>query len=115
MMSTAKVKKMIVSNFNTMTCGSCYFNYGLCYTAMPPKYKCTFDNNFYDSHHNCHLDLAPVIHATWYEGSGRIDDINGDYDNAIIRPTYICSNCKCEEEVPSDYCPNCGAHMDLEV
>lgn len=105
---------MIVSEFNTMTCGNCVFTDGLCYASMPPKYKCTFDNNFYDGLHHCHLELVPVVHATWYEGNGWIDDINGDYDNAILRPIYICSNCKSEEEHMSDYCPNCGAKMDME-
>jgi hypothetical protein len=60
------------------------------------------------------LELAPVIHATWLEGNGWFDYDNGDFDNAVVRPTYICSNCKCEEELMSDYCPNCGAKMDLE-
>lgn len=58
--------------------------------------------------------LNRFVRATWYEGSGWLDDINGDYDNAILRPTYICSNCKSEEEYESDYCPNCGALMNLE-
>ena len=100
---------------NTMTCGSCYFNDGLCYTAMPPKYRCTFDNNFYDCHHNCHLVLAPVVHAKWLDGHGYIDCLDGDPDESYMIPTWICSNCKCEEEHTSDYCPNCGAKMDGDM
>ena len=100
---------MIVNNFCTMTCGNCSFNDGLCYTSMPPQYRCAFDNNFYDGFHACHLVLAPVVHAKWNE-------INSydDLDNIIFTLRYFCSNCKCEEDYQSDYCPNCGAKMDLE-
>lgn len=105
---------MIVKHFCTMCCGNCSFTDGLVYTSYPPKYRCTFDNNFYDGHHACHLDLAPVVHATWYDGNGWLDYDHDDFDNAIVRPTYICSNCKSEEEYNSDYCPSCGAKMDLE-
>lgn len=97
-----------------MRCGNCSFTDGLCYASMPPQYRCTFDNNFYDGYHKCHLELVPVKHATWYEGSGRIDYLNDDFDNAVVRPTYICSNCKSEEYCKSDYCSHCGAQMDLE-
>lgn len=58
--------------------------------------------------------LGQLVHATWYEGNGWLDYANDDFDNAIVRPTYICSNCKSEEDYSSDYCPNCGARMDLE-
>lgn len=100
---------MMVSDFCTMTCANCSFTDGLCYTSLPPKYRCTFDNNFYDGYHICHLELAPVKHAAWYEGNGYFD-----YDIDCSVPTYICSNCKSEEDYKSDYCPNCGAKMDLE-
>lgn len=105
---------MMVSDFCTMRCANCCFTDGLCYTSYPPKYRCTFDNNFYNGFHACHLDLAPVVHATWYEGNGWLDYDHDDFDNTIVRPTYICSNCKSEEDFASDYCPNCGAKMDLE-
>jgi hypothetical protein len=81
---------------------------------MPPKFKCTFDNQFYDGYHSCHLDLKPVIHAKWLEGYGLIDCVDGDPDESYMVPTWICSNCKSEEEHITDYCPNCGSKMDGE-
>ena len=56
---------MILNVFGERTCGNCPFNDGLCYTSVSPKYKCTFDNNFYDGMHACHHELKPVIHAEW--------------------------------------------------
>ena len=43
------------------TCQNCRFNDGMVYTSSPVKYKCTFDGNFYEGLHPCHLDLAPVV------------------------------------------------------
>lgn len=103
-----------MNEFCTMFCGSCPFNDGLVYTAMPPKYKCKFDNNFYDGSHICHLELAPVIHAKWEDGDGYIDCVDGNWDYAYEVPTYRCSVCKSESELASDYCPDCGAKMDGE-
>ena len=44
----------------TNTCSNCRFNDGLVYASNPVKYKCTFDNNYYEGYHSCHLDLVPV-------------------------------------------------------
>lgn len=46
--------------------------------------------------------------AKWECGNGYMD-----YNLGCDVPTYRCSNCKCEEELTTDYCPNCGAKMDL--
>nr|DAW02853.1 MAG TPA: zinc-ribbon containing domain protein [Caudoviricetes sp.] len=100
---------MILNVFGERTCGNCPFNDGQCYTSLPPKYKCTFDNEFYDGAHECHYEFKPVIHAVWYEGDGYVDFVGED---SFMFPTYRCSNCKCEEEYMSDWCPNCGAKMD---
>lgn len=99
---------MILNVFSERTCGNCPFNDGLCYTSAPPKYKCTFDNNFYDGMHACHHELKPVIHAEWLEGGGIVEFVG---DDSFLRPTYICSNCFDEEARASDYCPKCGAKM----
>lgn len=106
---------MIVRDFCTITCGGCSFNDGLCYISYPPKYRCTFDNNFYDGYHRCHLELAPVVHARWEDGDGNVEYLYGNPDAPYDVPTYRCSACKNEEELASDYCPNCGAKMDLEA
>ena len=39
---------MIVNVFNQRTCGNYSFNDGLCYTSYPAKYRCTFDNEYYE-------------------------------------------------------------------
>ena len=66
------------------------------------------------------IDAAPVVHGRW------VDRWGGKYAN----PHYECSECKksalykCDYDVLanglwlqdlSDYCPHCGAKMDLEV
>lgn len=52
-------------------------------------------------------DVAPVVHAKWIESE--IFDIG----------FWICSNCSFVSEAIAapklyNYCPNCGAKMDLE-
>ena len=50
-------------------------------------------------------DVAPVKHGRWETNSDRPDSL-------------ICSICKCGFDMwkhdPHNYCPNCGARMDLE-
>ncbi len=51
-------------------------------------------------------DAVPVVHGRWETNSDRPD-------------TLICSICKCGFDMwkhdPHNYCPNCGAKMDLEA
>lgn len=51
-------------------------------------------------------DVVPVVHGRWETNSDRPD-------------TLICSICKCGFDMwkhdPHNYCPNCGAKMDLEA
>lgn len=44
------------------------------------------------------IDAAPVVHATWHH-----------IGNGVRR----CSNCDRITPWKSNYCPNCGAKMDL--
>ena len=50
-------------------------------------------------------DVAPVVHGQWETNSDRPDSL-------------ICSVCNCGFDMwkhdPHNYCPNCGAKMDLE-
>ena len=49
-------------------------------------------------------DVAPVRHGHWIE--------HKHFHHAhYIDSTYECSECKVEEPLTSDYCPNCGADM----
>ena len=57
------------------------------------------------------LDIMPVTHARWEEGSGEWFEMLRDW---YLRQTYACSNCRKEEKRKTPYCPNCGAKMDLE-
>ena len=49
-------------------------------------------------------DVAPVRHGRWETNSDRPDSL-------------ICSVCKCGFDMwkhdPHNYCPNCGAKMDI--
>lgn len=52
-------------------------------------------------------DVAPVVHAKWAEVMFR-DRFNARYWE------YLCSSCNRYANREYDYCPNCGAKMDLE-
>ena len=52
-------------------------------------------------------DVVPVIHAKWIHK--RVPIGNGEY----IR-FFQCSNCDELSNSGSNYCPNCGAKMDLK-
>ena len=47
-------------------------------------------------------DVVPVRHGKW---------LCVDTDT---EPFFLCNRCKKKEYWESDYCPNCGAKMDLE-
>lgn len=50
-------------------------------------------------------NVAPVVHGYWYTSSD-------------VPDTLFCSNCKCGYDMwkhdAHNYCPNCGALLDLE-
>lgn len=46
-------------------------------------------------------DVAPVRHGEWIQA--RFTDA----------PLYICSECYAQEYKQHNYCPHCGAKMDL--
>lgn len=94
------LKNQCSGNLLGRHCGSCSFNDGLCYTSNPPKYRCTFDNNFYDGLHECHLELKPVEYAEWIDHGYEIE----------------CSACgfTCSDEYylgEKVACPNCGRQI----
>lgn len=49
-------------------------------------------------------DVAPVVHARWIP-----------FHSEIAGDIQYCSNCKIGNAAKSDFCPHCGAMMDLEV
>ena len=52
-------------------------------------------------------DVAPVVHGKWIDV--REKRLFGDH-------YFLCSNCKSRNGsmISFNYCPNCGAKMDLE-
>ena len=55
-----------------------------------------FVNNIPDA------DVAPVVHGRW--------DKNAEGDNIVY-----CDQCLMPQDMPTPYCPNCGARMDGEL
>ena len=53
-------------------------------------------------------DVASVVHGKWIDV--REKQLFGDH-------YFLCSNCKSRNGsmIPFNYCPNCGAKMDLEI
>ena len=53
-------------------------------------------------------DVVPVVHGRWIDV--REKRLFGDH-------YFLCSNCKSRNGlmIPFNYCPNCGAEMDLEI
>ena len=46
-------------------------------------------------------DVAPVVHGMW--------DMNAEGDNIVY-----CNQCMIPQDMPTPYCPHCGARMDGE-
>lgn len=44
-------------------------------------------------------DVAPVVHGRW--------DMNAEGDNIVY-----CNQCAIPQDMPTPYCPHCGARMD---
>lgn len=56
-------------------------------------------------------DVAPVVHGMWIHTAIEDDDWGGTFHS------WTCSNCDfsaCRNQNGTNYCPNCGAKMDLE-
>ena len=56
------------------------------------------------------VDVAPVRHGLWEARAIPRSDPDGDW----IALEYHCSLCNRLEYRKENYCPNCGAKMDLE-
>ena len=90
-------------------CAYCEYNDGMVYTSIPPKYKCTITNEFHLGDDDCNVEFAPVKHGHWI-----------DMQYPLAGHTFIsCSECGERLDIDSsyksiiNYCPNCGARMDL--
>ena len=54
-------------------------------------------------------DVAPVVHSQWYQKKMTVPKARGH--SYVV---WACSNCNEHERKRYNYCPNCGAKMDLE-
>ena len=54
------------------------------------------------------VDAVEVVHGRW------IETTSADKEYGILTTKYECSECACLTDNKSNYCPNCGAKMDLE-
>ena len=81
-----------------MVCGSCKYNDGCTYTSLPPRCKCTITGEFHFGNDDCNVDFEPVRHGKW---------INRYY---IF---FECSECSFFAGAPYEYCPHCGAKMEM--
>lgn len=63
-------------------------------------------------------DVEPVVHGRWEEYIHSRYCGTDEYGEPIYRDVivYYCSNPKCRRKtvIKENYCPNCGAKMDLE-
>ena len=51
------------------------------------------------------VEAEPIKHGRW--------EVSGGYTRgSAIISIFRCSVCECESEIPSPYCPQCGAKMD---
>lgn len=63
------------------------------------KHECEFFTSIFAVE-----DVAPVVHAKWEER------FSLEYKTIV----YDCSNCGATHSYISNYCPNCGAKMDID-
>ena len=52
------------------------------------------------------VDAVPVVHGRWVEIPSLMN---------LPWKKYRCDHCGCPQDYKHNYCPNCGAKMDLEV
>ncbi|MGI5897114.1 MAG: hypothetical protein ACOX6U_09180 [Oscillospiraceae bacterium] len=76
----------------------------------------TFDNAWEMVEQAPSADVAPVVHGKWEWYQGVIED---DYNLRCSECKKTCNGYYDEEDdmyryIKSNFCPNCGAKMDLE-
>lgn len=94
-------------------------NYGMCTKTTKYPYG-TFDcDDVVSSIENAPAaDVAPVVHSYWEEYSCSQYMGTDECGEPKWRDGrfFVCHNYKCRRKtvIKSNYCPNCGARMDLE-
>ena len=75
---------------------------GICRVIMEDDFKKAIKN----MPENIIVDVAPVRHGRWIEKE--------KYTFGIMYECSLCENRILDNGHPWNYCPNCGAKMDLE-
>lgn len=64
-------------------------------------------------------DVAPVVHGRWEPYVEEVEIYNAGGVAERKQTGWICGRCKSVESITryykTNYCPNCGAKMDLEA
>ena len=102
------------------SCGDCPLGDVLCCSLMPKvpasweEYTVAVRTN--RRHSNCPLieissaDVAPVVHGKWVKTDDDPEDTAYQCSVCGKEALYKYNTC---DSVCSEYCPNCGAKMDL--
>ena len=59
-------------------------------------------------------DVAPVVHGRWEKEPSSFWRWTPSGAVVVARTTYRCGLCGRGTAVKSNYCPNCGAKMDID-
>ena len=77
----------------------------VCHNCCCDPEECKRDNSYCADYMSIlNLSTIEVAHGQWTER----------YVSIIGQTRYFCSECLTFHERKSNYCPNCGAKMDLE-
>lgn len=76
-------------------------------TAFEDKKMCYSTQSFRDvMKHRPTIDAVPIVHGAWLPVENSIDD--------DTNPAFDCSECGAMVQKQYNFCPRCGAKMDLE-
>lgn len=94
-------------------------NYGTCTKPLKYPYGMFDCDDVVGSIENAQTaDVAPVVHSYWEEYSCSQYMGTDECGEPKWRDGrfFVCHNYKCRRKtvIKSNYCPNCGARMDLE-
>lgn len=106
-----------------MTCGSCQFTDGMCYTSYPPKVKCTITNEFHLYGDECNCE---TIRASKVDNLAQLKMMISqplltiDYNDSNVTSTTFSNEDladfnMAEVEVGSTACLVCGEHVGLKI
>lgn len=77
------------------------------------------DDAMYLLDHIPAADVAPVVHGRWEPYVEEVEIYNAGGVAERKQTGWICGRCKSVESITryykTNYCPNCGAKMDLEA